>query len=128
MRKGGVQKAVKGKVAEADMHICRPEYHHYLTEIADNFQMEFRAVFEDFSVTEVGGWLPSLSLEIEKVIFNDPATIVFWRDGCKTVVKAQDGEPYDKMVGLAMACCKYAFGNKGNYYNVFKKWIGADEK
>lgn len=33
---------------------------------------------------------------IEKVIFNDPATIVFWSDGTKTVVKAQNGEEFDK--------------------------------
>ena len=31
---------------------------------------------------------------IENVIFNDPATIVFWDDGTKTVVKAQN-EPFD---------------------------------
>ena len=64
---------------------------------------------------------------IRKVIFNDPATIVFWSDGSKTVVKAQDGN-YDKMVGLAMCISKKHFGNKGNYYNEFKKWIGEGDK
>lgn len=59
---------------------------------------------------------------IKKVIFNDPATIVFWKDETKTVVKAQD-DKYDKMVGLAMCISKKVLGNKGNYYNVFKKWI-----
>lgn len=60
--------------------------------------------------------------KIEKVIFNDPATIVFWRDGSKTVVKAQD-EPFDKEKGLAMAIAKKVYGNEGNYYNEFKKFI-----
>lgn len=59
---------------------------------------------------------------IKKVIFNNPATIVFWKDCTKTVVKAQDDQ-YDKMVGLAMCISKKVLGNKGNYYNVFKKWI-----
>ena len=61
-------------------------------------------------------------MKIENVIFNDPATIVFWRDGSKTVVKAKD-EPYDPEKGLAMAIAKKAYGNEGNYYNEFKKFI-----
>lgn len=61
--------------------------------------------------------------QIKKVIFNDPATIVFWSDGSKTVVKAQDGETYDQEKGLAMAITKKWFGNKGNYYNNIKKYI-----
>lgn len=69
-------------------------------------------------ITAVAHTMP----DIKKVIFNDPATIVFWKDGTKTVVKAQD-DKYDKMVGLAMCMCKKALGNKGNYYNVFRKWV-----
>lgn len=62
--------------------------------------------------------------QIKKVIFNDPATIIFWEDGSKTVVKCQPDDKYDKMTGFAMACAKYMFGNEGNYYEVFKKWVG----
>ena len=65
------------------------------------------------------------NLNIEKVIFNDPATIVIWKDGTKTVVKASN-EPFDPEKGLAMAIVKKAFGNKGNYFNIFKKWIPED--
>lgn len=60
---------------------------------------------------------------ITKVIFNDPATIVFWADGTKTVVKCDDGECFDREKGLAMAVSKKALGNQGNYYNEFKKWL-----
>lgn len=58
---------------------------------------------------------------IEKVIFNGPATIVMWMDGTKTIVKCQDGDTFDPEKGLAMAISKKAFGNKGNYCDVFKK-------
>ena len=58
---------------------------------------------------------------IEKVIFNDPATIVCWKDGTKTVVKTQNNEVFDAEKGLAMAIAKKALGNKGNYYNVIKE-------
>lgn len=59
--------------------------------------------------------------EPENVIFNDPATIVFWKDGTKTVVKATN-EDFDPEKGLAMAIAKKALGNKGNYFNTIKKW------
>lgn len=59
---------------------------------------------------------------IKDIIYNDPATIILWKDGTKTVVKV-DGEDYDPEKGLAMAFCKKIFGNKGNYYKVFKKWL-----
>lgn len=62
------------------------------------------------------------SKTIKKVIFNDPATIVIWYDGTKTVVKAHD-EEFDPEKGLAMAISKKFFGNKGNYFNEFKKWL-----
>lgn len=60
--------------------------------------------------------------KIEKVIFNNPATIVYWHDGTKTVVKAQDGEPFDKEKGLAMAFMKKVCGNKGSYNEIFKEF------
>ena len=60
--------------------------------------------------------------EIKNVIFNPPATIVFWDDGTKTVVKAQNGEYFDPEKGLSMAIAKKHFGNKGRYFEVIKKW------
>ena len=60
---------------------------------------------------------------ITRVIFNDPATIVFWSDGTKTVVTCQEGEErFDMYKGLAMAIVKKTYGNKGNYNEIFKKW------
>lgn len=65
--------------------------------------------------------------KIQKVIFNDPATIVFWSDKTKTVVKAQDGDIFDPEKGLAMAISKKALGNGYDYYNKFKKWLPKEE-
>lgn len=63
---------------------------------------------------------------IKNVIFNPPATIVFWTDNSKTVVKAEN-EIFDPEKGLAMAIAKKALGNKGNYYETFKKWLPKTE-
>lgn len=67
-------------------------------------------------------------LKIKDVKFNDPATIVFWADGTKTVVKCQDDDIFDPEKGLAMAISKKALGNKGNYCNEFKKWLPEKEE
>lgn len=67
-----------------------------------------------------------MSMCIVKVIFNDPATIVLWSDGSKTVVKAVN-EPFDPEKGLAMAIAKKHFGNTGRYYEVFKQWLPKEE-
>lgn len=61
-------------------------------------------------------------LKIKNVIFNPPATIVFWTDGTKTVVKTQNNEPFDPEKGLAMAYFKKMHGNKGHYFEEIKKW------
>lgn len=66
--------------------------------------------------------------KIKDVKFNDPATIVFWVDGTKTVVKCQDDDIFDPEKGLAMAITKKALGNKGNYCNVFRKWLPKDKE
>lgn len=64
---------------------------------------------------------------IKKVKFNPPATIIFWTDNTKTVVKC-NGEDYDPEKGLAMCICKKVLGDKGNYYEVFKKWLPKEEE
>lgn len=60
---------------------------------------------------------------IKDVKFANPATIVFWKDGTKTVVKAQGDEQYIPEVGLAMCICKKVMGNTRDYYRVFKHWM-----
>ena len=70
---------------------------------------------------------PDFRRFIKKVKFNPPATIVFWTDNTKTVVKC-NGEDYDPEKGLAMCISKKMLGDRGNYYEVFKKWLPKDEE
>lgn len=71
--------------------------------------------------------LNRMKFKINNVIFNDPATIVFWADGTKTVVKCGKDDVYDPEKGLAMAIVKKLYGNVGHYYEEIKKWL-PDEK
>ena len=65
----------------------------------------------------------TVSMTIKKVIFNPPATIIIWDDNTKTVVKAQEDEPYDPEKGMAMCIAKHIYGDSGSYYNVFSEWL-----
>lgn len=62
---------------------------------------------------------------IKKVIFNDPATIVLWGDGSKTVVKCSLGDTYSKWAGLAFCICKKLMGD--DFHKAFKYWCKEDE-
>jgi len=66
-------------------------------------------------------------LGIAKVVFNNPVTVVLWRDGTKTVVKCQDGDIYHMESGLTLCITKKMFGNKGNFNDIFHKWIPEEE-
>lgn len=67
------------------------------------------------------------NVNIRKVIFNNPATIVLWSDGTKTVVKCGPDDIFDKEKGLAMAIVKKMAGNDSRFHKVFKKWCKPDE-
>ena len=49
---------------------------------------------------------------IDKVIFYNPNTVVFFKDGSVVSVKSTDNETYDPEKGLAMALLKYIFGKR----------------
>ena len=72
--------------------------------------------------------IPHGFMTIKNVVFNDPATIVMWQDGSKTVVKCGVDEEFDWEKGLAMAIAKKAFGNRGNYFNQIKKWKPEEDE
>ena len=59
-------------------------------------------------------------LEPKRIIRNGIATIVFWNDGTKTIVKcAEDDEPDDYMAFCA-AYCKKVFGSNSSLKRVIK--------
>ena len=108
------------------------KYKRYVVEWDDvpNFATAMNGVIRDASVffgssrkTNTTNATYVSAFEIRDVIFNDPATIVLWADGTKTVVKCQEDDVYSPDVGLAMCFTKKALGNKSNFNNVFKKWV-----
>lgn len=72
------------------------------------------------------------TFEVKDILVNGPATIVFWEDGTKTVVKYDSEDLYDTEKAVAMCFMKKALGSrsmnklfdlaedrKTEYYNQF---------
>ena len=58
---------------------------------------------------------------VEKVLFRDPATIVWFSDGTKSVAICGYDDVYDKETGVAICLCKRMLGNK-EYRELMDKW------
>lgn len=99
----------------------------YIDSIEQNYREPLKIVCRGANHFACGGATKKIDT-IKRVIFNDPATIVFWTDGTKTVVKCQPGDEYDKEKGLALCIAKKYFNNKGNFNKVFKKWIPEENE
>ena len=68
--------------------------------------------------TQFDAWKNSTRVpQIKKVIYNNPATIIYWADDTKTVVQCQKGDDYDPEKGLAMAIAKKSLGNTSRKLN-----------
>jgi hypothetical protein len=65
---------------------------------------------------------------IKDVKFSGPATIVFWTDGTKTVVKCRKGDKFDPEKGIAMACAKKLMGNEDGYHREIAKYAKPVKK
>lgn len=63
---------------------------------------------------------------IDKVVFNPPATIVFWLDGTKTVVKCKEDEEFSEWAGIALCLAKKLYGT--NFHKIFKAHCSDPEK
>ena len=58
---------------------------------------------------------------VKKVIFSEPATIVFWTDNTKTIVKCGENDIFDPEKGVAMACMKKLLGTNKTGSNYLDK-------
>lgn len=73
-----------------------------------------------------------IETDIDKVIFNPPATVIYWKDGTKTVVKCSDDDldagRLSPETGIVYAIVKKVLGNKGKYNNVLKRLVNRAVK
>ena len=61
------------------------------------------------------------------IIFNGAATIVFWTDGTKTVVKCKEGTEYNAEEGLRWCIIKKLLGDSPEFWNFIKGAVPEDK-
>ena len=61
------------------------------------------------------------SMVPDQIIFNPPATIVFWKDGTKTVVKCAEGEKFDPYTGFCYAFTEHFLGSISHIKKLCRK-------
>jgi hypothetical protein len=71
---------------------------------------------------------PFKSLNPKNIIFNNPATIIYWDDGTKTVVKIMDGDIFDEVYGVAMCYMKKIFGSNTKFKKMIDGFIMSNSK
>ena len=95
--------------------------------IEGNSIYSYPKIYIEGYVMDHSGSNKTIIHQINKVIFNPPATIILWDDKTKTVVKCGEHDEFDMEKGLVMAITKKLLGNKGNYYNVIKNLLKEAE-
>ena len=93
-------------------------YSTYLKVKKPNLPGWFRLVEADGKFTD--------GLYIKEVMYNDPATIVMWSDGTKTVAKCNDDDEYDKEKGLMVCILKRIMGT-GDFISLMDSWVPAQQ-
>ena len=66
------------------------------------------------------------NIKVQKVIYNDPATIVYFTDGSRTVVKRHKDDPFDEQTGLLMCIAKRFLGDE--FHKVLKENVKGYNK
>lgn len=66
--------------------------------------------------------------KVKRIIYNNPATIVFWEDGTKTVVKKAKGEKFNKYNAFCAALAKKLYGNNSRVNAIVASGFDQTEK
>lgn len=86
-------------------------------------------VISDFTINEntIEGDKDMMNFpKVDKLKFYDRTTIIWWSDGTKTHVVAQENDSYDREKGIAMCFMKKALGNKGNFNDELTTLLGEN--
>lgn len=72
------------------------------------------------------GVIPNRDIYIKRVIYSEPATVVFWNDGTKTVCKCTYPDVYSKEVGLSLCILKKIYGVP-TFKKLLKDWVPVQD-
>lgn len=106
------------------------ELSSYISSSIENLRKTLKEAFGELFDLEENN-MSRKSLEVKKVIYSGPCTIVIWADDSKTIVRCQDGDTYSKEVGLLMCLAKKVWGTNAsgsNFNDYISKVISEKEE
>lgn len=106
------------------------ELSSYISSGIENLRKTLKEAFGELFNLEENN-MSRKSLEVKKVIYSGPCTIVIWADDSKTIVRCQDGDTYSKEVGLLMCLAKKVWGTNAsgsNFNDYISKAISEKEE
>ena len=106
------------------------ELSSYISSGIENLRKTLKEAFGELFNLEENN-MSRKSLEVKKVIYSGPCTIVIWADDSKTIVRCQDGDTYSKEVGLLMCLAKKVWGTNtsgSNFNDYISKVISEKEE
>lgn len=88
-----------------------------------NDKMTFGGKFLKLTRNYEDGYIETTidNIYITKVYYNNPATIVFWSDGTKTVTKCHGSDVYSPETGLTLCCLKKLIGST-EFHKLLEDW------
>lgn len=91
---------------------------------ADDFIKAYKRVARPTSYNPLTLTIPPMTYipTIKRVIINEPAVIILWSDGEKTIAKCEDMDTFDAEKGFAIALAKKFVGNE-RFRNMLEKYV-----
>ena len=99
-----------------------------LDRYKESLYVPYSNMFSEKIINNIAKTNASELFKPKHIIYNDPATIVFWNDGTKTVVKKSEGEPYNKYNAFCAALAKKVLGNNSIVNKIVKSGFDQKEK
>lgn len=110
---------------EFDRHMAKEDYcicHDVVSDLSRTFLLnEYKKGLIE------GREIVWKSISVDRIIFNDPATIVFWKDGTKTVVKCQEDQTFNPYFGFCAAIAKKLYGSNSRLNRIVETYLEKDE-
>jgi hypothetical protein len=97
-----------------------PEGVKFMMDLHKYCHNDAKVTYESFKALDRGHGFQRVP-HIDHVIFNGPATIVFWKDGTKTVVKINEEYLDDRRKAILYAFIRKIYGEGRPYHNILNE-------
>ena len=91
-------------------------------------QIDGKSVFHSVEEFIAELFKPTLDYVPDRILKSGPATIVFWKDGTKTIVKRAADEPDNEYTAFCCALSKKVLGNNNTIKKIIKQKTKHQEK